>query len=153
MKDELLFTNTYLNRRSNGANKAYWTKFVAKYVSLNNENQFLNQTIDSYDDDMPIFTFLSFELKRGIIIYQYNPVLLQGKDHKFSQYITAWTQQRWINGSRLSILTIYLIPSTQNLKTSKELIERWLMKKSVKILIDRIYKGQATHNDNDENNK
>ena len=78
MKDKLLFTNTYLNRRSNGANKAYWTKLVAKYVLLNKENQFLNQTIDSYDDDMPIFTFLSFELKRGIIIYQYNPVLLQG---------------------------------------------------------------------------
>lgn len=153
MKDELLFTNTYLNRRSNGVNKAYWTKFVAKYVSLNKENQFLNQMIDSYDDDMPIFTFLSFELKRGIIIYQYNPVLLRGKEYKFSQYITAWTQQRWINGSRISILTIYLIPSTQNLKTSKELIERWLLKKSVKILIDRIYECQAAHTDNKENNK
>ena len=37
MKDQLLFTKTYKSRRSNGSNKAYWTKFIKKLESFEGE--------------------------------------------------------------------------------------------------------------------
>ena len=144
MKDQLLFTKTYKSRRSNGSNKAYWTKFIKKLESLEGEVFLSNRYVDTYDDQMPIFNYLSLNKKRGVVIYQYKPNILCKEDTSYTRYITAWTSQRTINGKRVSILTISMIPSKNNMQISKELIRIWMLKrKGIKRLIEKIYELQT----------
>lgn len=144
MKDKLLFTNTYKSKRSNGSNKAYWTKFMKELIPLEKGMGLSHHYIDTFDDQMPIFNFLSFTKKRGVVIYQYNPNLVS-QETSFTKYITAWTSQRLISSKRISILTISMIPSRDNMHTSKELIKVWMLKrKGVKSLICKIYETQKS---------
>lgn len=143
MNDKILFSKTYLNRRSNGTNKAYWTKYIKTLLTDESSELLFHQDIDSFDDCMPIFNCLYMKNKRGLIIYQYNPSLLSHKDNNFARYITAWTSQRWFNGKRISILTIAMISSFENVRVVKELIKLWMnKKKGVNDMIKRIYENQ-----------
>ena len=82
-------------------------------------------------------------IKRGIVIYQYNPLLIPQGEKLYEKYITAWTSQRKLNGDRISILTICLIPSKKNMETSKLLIKAWFeKKKNIRQLIANIYELQ-----------
>ena len=89
MKDKLLFINTYKSKRSNGVNRAYWAKVVK---NIPNIGKFLStNTIEPYDERMPIFSCLVKNMKRGIVIYQYNPLLIPQGETFYEKYITAWT--------------------------------------------------------------
>ena len=141
MKDKLLFVKTYKSKRSNGINRAYWTKFVKNIPDV---GEFLPSTsIDPFNDIMPIFSCLVKNKKRGVVIYQYNPSLISPEEMSYTKYITAWISQRKFQEQKISILTICLIPSRKNMETSKELIISWLMKcKNVRKLINKIYESQ-----------
>ena len=141
MKDKLLFINTYKSKRSNGVNRAYWAKVVK---NIPNIGKFLStNTIEPYDERMPIFSCLVKNMKRGIVIYQYNPLLIPQGETFYEKYITAWTSQRKLDRDRISILTICLIPSKKNMETSKILIKAWFeKKKNIRRLIANIYELQ-----------
>ena len=142
MKDKLLFSKTYINKRSNGSNKGYWTKYVSSIIDLKND-LVLSSSINSFDEEMPIYTYFSNKIKRGLIIYQFNPLIINEDSPKYSKYITAWIQKRKIENNVFSVLTIYMLTSTQNIKTSKELIKLWLLKKrGTSELINEIYRNQ-----------
>ena len=84
---------------------------------------------DYFDGDAPI------DLKVKILCKE---------DTSYTRYITAWTSQRTINGKRVSILTISMIPSKNNMQISKELIRIWMLKrKGIKRLIEKIYELQT----------
>lgn len=143
MKDRLLFTNTYSSKRSNGANRAYWTKSVKKILSCEVDVLLSSKNIDTYCEHMPIFSCFVKNKKRGLVVYQYNPALIKQEEISYDKYMTAWISQRQFEGQRISILTLCLIPSHSNMETSKVLIKAWFDKqKDVKKIIDRIYEMQ-----------
>lgn len=142
MKDKLIYTKAYTSRRSNGANRAYWTKYI-KSLLPNDTIGIHYLKMDSYDNTMPIFSYISFIHKRGILVYQYEPTLVSINEDSYSKYMTAWTSQRVISGKKISILTIYMISSVQNTEMAKHLIEAWYFKKKkVKMIIEKIYSLQ-----------
>ena len=143
MKDVLLFINTYKSRRSNGVNKAYWTKYVnSQFHNLEIEMSLSKDHVDTFSEYMPIFSCVSKKQKRGLIIYQYNPSLVDTNEVSYSKYLTAWTSLRVIEKQRFNILTICLVSSSRNMETSKKLIKAWFLKQKVKDLINRIYESQ-----------
>ncbi|MFS2926245.1 hypothetical protein AAH037_03890 [Phocaeicola vulgatus] len=145
MKDKLLFLNTYKSKRSNGVNRAYWTKYIRDILSENELEFLFSKKMDSYCEQMPIFSCLVKEKKRGLVIYQYNPSLIKQEEISYERYMTAWVSQRVFHEQRIYILTIYLIPSQKNIETSKNLIKAWFeRRKDVKRLIEKIYESQNT---------
>lgn len=95
MKDKLLFINTYNNKKSNGSNKAYWTKFLNEIIPSNEPLSKLEMP-DSFIEGMPIFNLISLKRQRGVIIYQYNPHNFNQNDLCSEKYITAWTSKNKI---------------------------------------------------------
>lgn len=145
MKDKLLFTDTYSSKRSNGANRAYWTKSIKRILSFEVDVLLPSQKVDTYCEQMPIFSCLVKKKKRGLVIYQYSPALIKQDEVSYDKYMTAWTSQRYFEGQRISILTICLMPSHRNMETSKALIKAWFDKRrDVKKIIDKIYEMQET---------
>ena len=145
MKDKLLFTDTYSSRRSNGANRAYWTKSIKSILSCEVDVLFSSPKVDTYCEQMPIFSCLVKNKKRGLVIYQYSPALIKQDEASYDKYMTAWTSQRHFEGQRISILTICLMPSHSNMKRSKALVKAWFDKRrDVKKIIHKIYEMQDT---------
>lgn len=147
MKDILLFVNSYKSKRSNGANKAYWTKYI-KTLFYNNEidMSLSREPVDTFCETMPIFSCLSKKQKRGLVIYQYNPSLVENSEATYSKYLTAWTYLRVIEKQRFNILTICMVPSSCNVATSKTLIKAWFLKQKVDDLINKIYESHVILN-------
>lgn len=145
MKDKLLFINTYSSKRSNGANRAYWTKSIKRILSCEMDILLSSKKIDPYCEQMPIYNCLVKNKKRGLVIYQYSPTLINQDEASYDKYMTAWTSKRHFEGQRISILTICLMPSHSNMETSKALIKAWFDKrKDVKKIINKIYEMQET---------
>ena len=143
MKDKLIYTKTYTSRRSNGANRAYWTKYI-KSLLPNDTIGIHYFKMDSYDNTLPIFSYISFIHKRGFLVYQYEPTLVSINEGSYSKYMTAWMSQKKIEGKKISILTIYMISSVQNMEMAKQLIKSWYFhKRKVKMIIEKIYSLQS----------
>lgn len=146
MEDKLLYINTYNNKKSNGSNKAYWTKFL-KEILPNNEPIAKLEMLDSFIEGMPIFNIISLKRQRGIIIYQYNPLDFNQNELRSEKYITAWTTKNKIGKKFISFLTIVMVPTSLNMIKGKNLIRVWMLKKrGIKKMIEEIYKDQEQNN-------
>ena len=146
MKDKLLFINTYNNKKSNGSNKAYWTKFLNEIIPSNEPLSKLEMP-DSFIEGMPIFNLISPKRQRGIVIYQYNPNQFNQNELNSEKYITAWISKNKIGEKFISILTIVMVPTSLNMIKGKNLIRVWMLKKrGIKKMIEEIYKDQDQKN-------
>ena len=146
MKDKLLYINTYNNKKSNGSNKAYWTKFL-KEILPSNEPVTKLKMPDSFIEGMPIFNLISLKRQRGIVIYQYNPNQFNQNELNSEKYITAWISKNKIGEKFISILTIVMVPTSLNMIKGKNLIKVWMLKKrGIKKMIEEIYKDQEQNN-------
>ena len=142
MKDKILYINTYNNKKSNGSNKAYWTKFL-KEILPNNEPIAKLEMLDSFIEGMPIFNLISLKRQRGIVIYQYNPNQFNQNELNSEKYITAWISKNKIGEKFISILTIVMVPTSLNMIKGKNLIKVWMLKKrGIRKMIEEIYKDQ-----------
>ena len=143
MKDKLLFKNSYTSRKSNGYNKAYWTKFVQSILPLETENNLEKVQIDSFNEMSPVFNLWVKNSGRALVIYQYNPQEFIHKQISSSKYITAWISKNKVEDTWISYLTIVMLPTTKNVAKGKSLIKSWFLKTGeTRRMIEEIYKAQ-----------
>ena len=144
MKDHLIFEKTFKNRKTNGSNHAYWTKFFRSILS-DDVNIGTNTTIDDrFQEIAPMFYYVSKQYEQAVVIYQYNiDSIPENNKIIYKHYLTAWTSKRVISSKLTKILTIYLLPSSENIETVKKLINAWYFKKKeVNGIISNIYDNQ-----------
>ncbi len=145
MKDYILFSNTFNNRRTNGSNHAYWTKFFSS-ILVDDENIGMSYNVtERFDDLVPMFSFLSRNALRAVEIFQYSKDVVSLVDESnYKQYLTAWKSVRIINEKKIPVLTIHLLPSAKNVLTAKELINAWYNnRREINQLLEDIYSNQA----------
>lgn len=144
MKDQLLFENTFKNRRTNGSNHAYWTK-IFRSILMDDVNIFNRINVEERIKELsPMYCYLSKKYGKAVVIFQYNLDSISNENKiNYKEYLTAWTSKRVIDSKATNILNIYLLPSSENIATVKKLIYAWFFnKKEVDEIIRSIYDNQ-----------
>lgn len=144
MKDQLLFKNTFKNRKTNGSNHAYWTRLF-RSILMDDVNILNRIKVEERIKELaPMYYYMSKKYGKAVVIFQYNLDSISNENKiNYKEYLTAWTSKRVIASKATNILNIHLLPSSENIATVKKLIYAWYFNnKEVDEIIGSIYDNQ-----------